>query len=101
MSQRIRAKAVSRDAFLKAYVAGVKAGKTREEVCNDLGMNQNSFDVRVSQERARIEKASKNTKTLPSLKGSNGPGRRGMSDESALDILGDILEEVETETASA
>jgi hypothetical protein len=55
---RVRNESVSHDVFFPAYIAGCRAGKTNEEMANELGMKPSSFQVRASQLRkAMLEEA--------------------------------------------
>lgn len=52
----VRNASVSTVAFLAALLAGRRAGKKNAEIATGLGMNVNSFNVRVTTLRKRCEK---------------------------------------------
>lgn len=82
--------------FLAAYRDGVKSGKTAAEVAEQLGMELASFNVRVSQLKARFRK--EKGRELASLKGSGTANRRKLDFDKLEEIAGDILSDLEEET---
>lgn len=80
-----RAKPVPTARFLSVYLpAAQKQDKTREQVIEELGMNPDSFNSRLSQVRNEFRKHY--NKELPALKGSTGGGGK-KTDWSAIDAL--------------
>jgi hypothetical protein len=93
-----RANAVSTPVFLPKYLRLQKEGKTRDEIRVALGMNENSFNTRLSAIRKLwVESFQEKRGPFPEAAGSQQQGRR--LDIDALDALvADVLGPANEET---
>ena len=91
MSREEKRTAVSTAEILKVFIPAAKAGKSRDEIAAALGMDPNSFGVRMSNIRKTL--LEKEGVVLPKLHGTRGGTDWAAIGEQARSLLGETDED--------